>query len=153
LYTLLLHILPALLIDFLIICIGKKPRFVVIISRFLTNNLLCQTPWTNVNIYISFPELIKSFSLFYYRLLKTYKKIHKFANVISFFCTNEWTFTNDNVQMLWSNLNSQDRELFFFDMSLLNWEEYISHYMLGMRIYLFKDDLSNVNEARKKWRR
>ncbi|KAL7043749.1 hypothetical protein ACKWTF_001650 [Chironomus riparius] len=112
LYTVFLHIIPALLIDFIIICIGKKPR-----------------------------------------LLKTYKKIHKFANVISFFCTNEWTFTNDNVQKLWSNLNSGDKELFPFDMSTLKWDEYISHYMIGMRMYLFKDDLSNVDEARKKWTR
>jgi fatty acyl-CoA reductase len=86
-------------------------------------------------------------------LLKTYKKIHKFADVISFFCTNEWTFTNDNVQKLWRNLNAEDKVLYPFDMTPLSWEEYISHYMIGMRMYLFKDDLSNVEVARKKWRR
>lgn len=85
-------------------------------------------------------------------MLKTYKKIHKFANVISFFCTNEWTFTNDNVQELWANLNDDDKKLFYFDMSSLDWDEYIRHYMLGMRVHLFKDDLSNADEARKKWR-
>jgi alcohol-forming fatty acyl-CoA reductase len=85
--------------------------------------------------------------------LKTYKKIHKFANVISFFCTNEWTFTNDNVQKLWSNLNEADKKLFYFDMKSLDWEVYIKEYMKGMRVYLFKDELSNVTEARKKWRR
>jgi len=86
-------------------------------------------------------------------LLKTYKKIHKFANVISFFCTNEWTFTNDNVQQLWSNLNLSDQKLFYFDMQSLDWEVYIKEYMKGMRVYLFKDELSNATEARKKWRR
>ena len=86
-------------------------------------------------------------------MLKTYKKIHKFADVISFFCTNEWTFVNDNVQQLWESLDSTDREIFFFDITMLSWEEYISHYMIGMRMYLFKDDLSNVEIARKKWRR
>lgn len=48
-YMFLLHILPAMLIDALSICIGQRPR-----------------------------------------LLKVYKKIHKFSSVISFFCTNEW---------------------------------------------------------------
>lgn len=85
--------------------------------------------------------------------MKTYKKIHKFANVISFFCTNEWTFTNDNVQKLWENLNADDKKLFYFDLSSLDWEVYIKEYMKGMRVYLFKDDLSNAAEARKKWRR
>jgi alcohol-forming fatty acyl-CoA reductase len=86
-------------------------------------------------------------------LLKTYKKIHKFANVISFFCTNEWTFTNNNVQSLWSNLNEHDQKLFYFDMESLDWVDYIKEYMKGMRVYLFKDDLSNAAEARKKWKR
>lgn len=31
-YTLLLHIIPALIIDFFIICVGKKPRYVVELS-------------------------------------------------------------------------------------------------------------------------
>jgi alcohol-forming fatty acyl-CoA reductase len=86
-------------------------------------------------------------------LLKTYKKIHKFANVISFFCTNEWEFTNDNVQNLWQNLNADDKKLFYFDLSSLDWEDYIKEYMKGMRVYLFKDDLSTAPVARKKWRR
>lgn len=86
-------------------------------------------------------------------MLKTYKKIHKFANVISFFCTNEWTFTNDNVQKLWRNMNPDDQKLFYFDMQSLDWEVYIKEYMKGMRVYLFKDELSNAAEARKKWRR
>ncbi|CRL00357.1 CLUMA_CG013629, isoform A [Clunio marinus] len=112
LYTIFLHIIPALLIDFIILCCAKKPK-----------------------------------------LLKTYKKIHKFANVISFFCTNEWTFTNDNVQSLWLNLSNEDKKLFYFDMQSLDWEEYIKEYMKGMRVYLFKDELSNAEQARKKWRR
>lgn len=87
------------------------------------------------------------------RLLKTYKKIHKFANVISFFCTNKWKFTNDNVQELWRNLNDEDKKLFYFDMESLDWEEYISEYMKGMRVYLFKDELNNAPAARKKWQR
>lgn len=48
-YMLFLHILPALIIDALAMCVGQRPR-----------------------------------------LLKMYKKIHKFSSVISFFCTNEW---------------------------------------------------------------
>jgi alcohol-forming fatty acyl-CoA reductase len=57
------------------------------------------------------------------------------------------------VQKLWLNLNTEDKKLFYFDMSSLDWEEYIKEYMKGMRVYLFKDDLSNAADARKKWRR
>lgn len=48
-YMLFLHILPALIIDFLGRCVGQKLQ-----------------------------------------LKKTYSKIHKFSNVISYFCTNDW---------------------------------------------------------------
>lgn len=48
-YMFFLHLLPAMLIDLLSMCVGQRPR-----------------------------------------LLKVYKKIHKFSSVISFFCTNEW---------------------------------------------------------------
>jgi len=87
------------------------------------------------------------------RLIKVYKKIHKFSNVISFFCTNEWTFTNKNVQKLWNKLPAADRDLFYFDMKQVDWIEYSRYYMRGMRIYLFKDDLSTVEAAKRKWNR
>lgn len=87
------------------------------------------------------------------QLLKVYKKIHKFSDVISFFCTNEWLFTNDNVQRLWRRLPAADQRLFDFDMRGMDWVEYSFHYIKGMRLYLFKDDLSTVPAARRKWRR
>ncbi|XP_055698069.1 fatty acyl-CoA reductase wat-like [Phlebotomus papatasi] len=87
------------------------------------------------------------------RLLKVYKKIHKFANIISFFCNNEWVFENDNVQQLWRKLDQNDRNLFHFSIKDIDWASYCHFYIRGMRIYLFKDDLSTLDAARRKWRR
>lgn len=87
------------------------------------------------------------------RLLKIYKKIHKFSNVISFFCTNEWSFSNENVQKMWKDMSKKDRETFNFNMKDLDWMEYLTHYIHGMRTYLFKDDDSTVKSARVKWNR
>lgn len=55
-YMFFLHLLPAMLIDLLSMCVGQRPR-----------------------------------------LLKVYKKIHKFSSVISFFCTNEWVSWNTSM--------------------------------------------------------
>lgn len=87
------------------------------------------------------------------RLLKIYKKIHKFSNVISFFCTNEWIFTNDNVQKMWLHMGKEDRKTFDFNMKNLDWFEYLRNYIRGMRIFLFKEDESNLEAARQKWNR
>ena len=111
-YMIFLHILPAMLIDALAICVGQRPQ-----------------------------------------LLKVYKKIHKFSDVISFFCTNEWMFTNNNVQQLWKRLGTKDQCLFDFNMKQMDWIQYSHHYIKGMRLYLFKDDLSTVKAARSKWNR
>lgn len=86
-------------------------------------------------------------------MIKVYKKIHKFSNVISFFCTNEWTFSNRNVQRLWHQLDAKDQQLFHFNMSDMVWVDYLRYYIKGMRIHLFKDDLSTVQAARRKWNR
>ena len=38
-------------------------------------------------------------------------------------------------------------------MKTLNWKDYITFYIKGMRVHLFKDELSNVEAARTKWNR
>lgn len=135
-YMIFLHFLPALMIDMIAKCFRQKPR-----------------------------------------LMKLYKKIHKFSSVISFFCTNEWVsvsrpiilyhiacmfilkfnfsqmFTNSNVQQLWRKLGRRDQDMFDFNMKTMDWEEYSYHYIKGMRLYLFKDDLSTLESAKRKWRR
>lgn len=67
-YMIFLHLLPALFIDLVAMCVGQRPR-----------------------------------------LLKMYKKIHKFSSVISFFCTNEWvsgTIAQSNSN--WKTKNASD---------------------------------------------
>lgn len=62
-------------------------------------------------------------------------------------------FTNTNVQRLWKKIGKRDQELFDFNMKTMDWVEYSYHYIKGMRLYLFKDDLSTLESARKKWAR
>lgn len=131
----LLHLLPAFFIDTIAVCFGQKPRYVWM-SLWTLNSAVAQHFFSCI-----------------FRLLKTYKKIHKFSNVISFFCTNEWTFTNNNTQKLWTKLGPVDQEIFHFNIQTLHWKDYLTFYIKGMRVYLFKDDLSNVEAARTKWNR
>ncbi|XP_012265211.2 fatty acyl-CoA reductase wat-like isoform X1 [Athalia rosae] len=82
------------------------------------------------------------------RLWKMYKKIHKFSNVISYFATHQWHFSNDNVRAMWSRLDSKDQQLFLFNMKGFDWHTYFQDYIKGIRIYLFKDDLSTLRASR-----
>lgn len=85
--------------------------------------------------------------------MKVYKKIHKMANIVSFFCNHEWEFTNDHTQKLWKKLSKTDQAIYNFNMQDMDWASYFHYYIRGMRIYLFKDDLSTLDSARKKWKR
>lgn len=85
--------------------------------------------------------------------MKVYKKIHKMANIVSFFCNHEWVFTNDHTQKLWKKLSKTDQVIYNFNMKEMDWASYLHYYIRGMRIYLFKDDLSTLESARKKWKR
>lgn len=76
-----------------------------------------------------------------------YKKIDKFGSVISYFAMREWNFRNDNTQALWKKLSPTDKELFEFDMSLLDWDAYYYTYVRGGRVYLMKDPLDTIPQG------
>lgn len=87
------------------------------------------------------------------RLLKVYKKIHKFMDVLNYFSTQEWKFTNDRFHALIAKLTSKDREKFFCDIRNIDWNVYFETYISGIRVYLIKDPLDTLPQARVKWQR
>ncbi|KAI4454820.1 male sterility protein 2-related [Holotrichia oblita] len=81
-------------------------------------------------------------------VMKLYSKIHKFLDVLSYFSTKEWKCRDDNVMKLWCKMNERDRELFPFNMALVQWTTYFKSYMLGIRKYLLKDSENTIPKAR-----
>ncbi|CAB0029661.1 unnamed protein product [Trichogramma brassicae] len=84
-------------------------------------------------------------------VLRIYKKIHKFMNVLNYFTTQEWQFGNENVRALAEKLDFKDRTLFPMDMREIIWDKYFQTYIKGIRIYLIKDPLDTLGKARLKW--
>ncbi|GLV38329.1 waterproof [Carabus blaptoides fortunei] len=84
------------------------------------------------------------------RMVKVYKQMEKFTKILSYFSNNEWLFTNNNVQQLWQTLDVTDKKLFHFSMADMDWLEYFRNYTLGLRVYLYKDDVSTLPAARRK---
>lgn len=107
---LLFHRIPAYIVDFLAICVGKQPM-----------------------------------------LVKGYQKIEKFLNVLAYFATRQWNFTNNNTQSLWKKLNEEDQRLFDFDMDAFDWDSYFFTYARGGRVYLLKDPLETLPQGRIKY--
>lgn len=80
-------------------------------------------------------------------LLDTYKKIHKFSGVISYFCTKQWQFRNNNVIKLWTKVRSNDRKIFYFNIQELDWPTYFRDHVLGLRLYVIKDPPETIPAA------
>lgn len=87
------------------------------------------------------------------RLLNTYKKIHRFMNVIEYFSMRQWEYQTDNVKNLWQRLSNRDKDIFFFDMSQLDWDLFLQHYFRGIRQFLLNDPLETIPEALVRWNR
>ncbi|XP_015586810.1 fatty acyl-CoA reductase wat [Cephus cinctus] len=86
-------------------------------------------------------------------LLKIYKKIHKFMAVLNYFTTKEWKFTNNRVKAMIEKLTPEDQKNFYFDIKKIVWDTYFQTYMQGIRVYLIKDPLDTLPQARVKWQR
>lgn len=87
------------------------------------------------------------------RLVKTYKRIHRFMNVIEFFAMRQWDYQQDNLGNMWNRLSEKDKDIFFFDMRQLDWDLFLQHYFRGIRQYLLKDPLETIPQALVRWNR
>ncbi|XP_015180794.1 PREDICTED: putative fatty acyl-CoA reductase CG5065 [Polistes dominula] len=87
------------------------------------------------------------------RMRKTINKINNFVEILSFFCTRNWVFVNDNVHNMWTRLNSKDQQLFRFSMANFDWQLYLHKYMKGIRTYLFKENKDTLESSQLKLKR
>ncbi|XP_043647264.1 fatty acyl-CoA reductase wat [Drosophila teissieri] len=83
-------------------------------------------------------------------LMKSYQKIHE--ALLLLFPFNGITYTMDmgNTNQLWDSMSPEDRRIFPFDMATLNWEEYYSRILSGMRVFLFKESWDTLEYAKKR---
>ncbi|XP_049839159.1 fatty acyl-CoA reductase wat-like [Schistocerca gregaria] len=87
------------------------------------------------------------------KMVGAYRKIHRLLDVTRYFSTREWSFDNRRCKELWSRLSAADRQLFPFDMRNFDWDTYFYRYVRGVRLYILKEDMANVNEALPRWHR
>lgn len=82
-------------------------------------------------------------------MINLQKRICRGLDVLQYYTTKEWNFTNTNFRSLRKRLTQQDDETFYTDLSLVDPKEYLRTYVLGVRQYVCKEDPSNLPKARK----
>jgi fatty acyl-CoA reductase len=81
-------------------------------------------------------------------LVKVQHRVSQGLKVFQYYSTRNWIFKNSNMMELYSELSEKDKEIFFFDMSVVNYDEYIKNGTLRVRYYLLNDKPETLPKAR-----
>lgn len=82
-----------------------------------------------------------------------YEKIRRFTNVINYFTIRKWSLPHNKINKLWQKFNEKDKELFEIRMSTFDWDEFMENFLKGGRLYLAKESMDTLPEARRRYRR
>lgn len=87
-------------------------------------------------------------------MYKISRKFDRACKLGEFFSMNEWNFHTSTVKDLHEAVEgAEDGHNFNINMSRergFNWDPYVKDFMLGIRQYVLKDDLSSLPKARVK---
>ena len=73
--------------------------------------------------------------------MKAYRKMYYVNNLLEWYCTNEFIFSDRNVDAILNDMTPKDKQLFNFDMTQFTWEEFYFYCMKGVRVYLCNDQM------------
>ncbi|XP_006895133.1 PREDICTED: fatty acyl-CoA reductase 2 [Elephantulus edwardii] len=82
------------------------------------------------------------------KMTKLMNRLLKTIALTEYFINHSWEWSTYNTEMLMFELSPEDQKIFNFDMRPLNWLEYIENYVLGIKMYLLKEDIAAIPEAK-----
>lgn len=77
-------------------------------------------------------------------------KMQRGMKSLEYFTTHQWTWENQNVVQLEKSMDDTDREIFYFNLESLDWQNFILYYVLGTRHYVLKQDPKSIPACRRK---
>ncbi|KAJ0182918.1 hypothetical protein K1T71_000894 [Dendrolimus kikuchii] len=81
-------------------------------------------------------------------LITANQRLQSMNDVLGYFTTKEWTFTNDNVQKLRAKLSNEDREIFNIDVRTVKWNDQYEDFVKGTKKYFMKEKDEELKEAK-----
>lgn len=79
------------------------------------------------------------------RMVKAIKQLHIAISAICFFTDYQWFYSTDNVDKLIESMSEKDKELFPIDIRILDWEHYFVVYAEGIRKFLLKEKVDEID--------
>lgn len=82
-------------------------------------------------------------------LSRLYERLANSMGLLEFFATHEWSFKNENTRKLYAELNEADQKEFDFSADSIDWSEYVYSYCHGIRQFILKEDMANLDQAKR----
>lgn len=82
-------------------------------------------------------------------MVKMQKRINYGLEVLQYYTTKEWHFKNENFLALRKNISEEDDKVFYTDIGVIDWSNYIRNYIKGVREFCCKEDPSTLPQARR----
>jgi len=89
------------------------------------------------------------------RFTRLWGKVEKAVNTLEYFTTREWDFQTKSMIDVWNQMTPEDQTLFNYDMrqSGFRWDQYLEMYILGVKKFILNEQLSNLPNARKHYKK
>jgi fatty acyl-CoA reductase len=87
------------------------------------------------------------------KLMRILSKSHKTIRVLSFFLSQDWKVSGSNCLRAFNRLSPEERQIFNCDMSGIDWKTFFEKYWLGIRKWGLREDLDNLEQAKKRLQR
>ncbi|EDO63776.1 AGAP005986-PA [Anopheles gambiae str. PEST] len=81
------------------------------------------------------------------RVLKLYRKVHRFSAVLRFFTNNQWCFRTARMRRVLDAMAADDQQYFPCDAKAIQWNSFLDHQIKGLRQYLMRDPWSTLEKS------
>lgn len=88
--------------------------------------------------------------MFIFRLVRLHTNVNNSLARLERFIFTEWKYHNPKLLALHESLTAEDKKLFGVDVRPLNWEDFFVELTKGVRVYLSKEPMKNIEKARSK---
>lgn len=80
--------------------------------------------------------------------VKLYGKVWKMIETLHFFTTRGWSFKAKGMPDLYARMTEEDKKEYNFDVRQVNWNSYLFDYVMGIKKFLLKENLENLERSR-----
>merc|ERR1711894_574080 len=70
------------------------------------------------------------------------------GGVLDYFTLNSWNWSNDNLLALHEAMQPEDKEVFYFDPRVIEWNKYVLDYAKGVKSFVLKENIDDMSKAR-----